>query len=232
MGAATPSVPTRRAGPPPPVGEEWPDWSGQACAIVASGPSTRAAEVALLKGRLKVLAIKRCVELAPWADAVYGCDRPWWRSVRGLPDFPGLKLAYADRAVDEFGLRKVAIPDPKGCRLLMDQVGVVGSGGSSGFQALNLAVQFGARRILLLGFDCDDRSGVHWYGRNMWPGAGNPAGSNFRRWVEAFHGIAGALEDLGVEVINAAPNSAIKAWPRMSVAEALARWNLMEPAAA
>jgi hypothetical protein len=52
--------------------------------------------------------------------------------------------------------------------------GVVGGGGNSGFQAVNLAAQFGASRIILIGFDMTDRGGKHWYGRNHWPMSNNP----------------------------------------------------------
>ena len=42
----------------------------------------------------------------------------------------------------------------------------IGGGGNSGFQALNLALQWGARKIILVGFDLTDENGLHWYGRN------------------------------------------------------------------
>lgn len=206
-----------------PAGELWPDWSGEACAIVASGPSVKAAEVAALEGRLRVIAIKRSVELAPFADAVYGCDRAWWRSVRGLPQFGGLKLCYEARTCAEFGLVQVKIPDPKADRLLTGETGAVGGGGNSGFQALNLALQFGARRILLVGFDF---AGEHWYGRNMWSGSGNPAESNFKRWRKALDGVAGELAQLGAEVFNASPASTLKAFPRRPIGAALEAWGL------
>lgn len=206
---------------------DWPDWKGQAVAIVASGPSTKKADVELLKGRLAVLAIKKNVELAPWADAVYGCDYPWWRSVRGLPDFKGLKLAYDPRACTEFGCRKVEIPNhSKSDALLFDEIGSVGGGGNSGFQALNLAVQCGATRILLLGFDCQDRSGPHWYGRNGWTQSNNPSESNFRRWRAAFNGCAPVLKERGVEVVNASSLTELKCFPRWGVADALKEWGL------
>lgn len=208
---------------------EWPDWRGRTVAIIASGASVKKPDVALTRDRLPVLAIKSNVELAPWADVVYGCDYPWWRSVRGLPDYKGLKLAYADRACDQYSCRKVKIPDVKADRLAFDEVGSVGAGGNSGFQALNLALQFGASRILLIGFDM---AGQHWYGRNNWQGAGNPSEGNFKRWIAAFDVAAGQLAERGVEVINASPISAIKAYPKRSIAEALEAWGLMESEAA
>ena len=39
-------------------------------------------------------------------------------------------------------------------RMLFGETGTVGWGGNSGFQAINLALQFGAARLLLVGFDC------------------------------------------------------------------------------
>lgn len=204
----------------------WPDWAGKACAIIASGPSAKTANVGALKGRLPVLAIKQCIELAPWADVVYGCDGPWWRHVRGLPKFAGLKLCYDAAACDEFRLRKVEIPDKQSNRLLSGKTGVVGAAGNSGFQALNLAVQFGANRILLIGFDVHGRGGEHWYGRNNWGFANNPTEDNYRRWRAAFEAAAEDLAARGIEVVNASPLSDLRKFRRMSVEQTLAAWGL------
>lgn len=196
-------------------------------AIIASGPSTKKAEVELLKDRVPVLAIKKNVEIAPFAECVYGCDAGWWNSVQGLKSFTGLKMAYDPKAVDQFGLTRVQIPNhAKSDSLLFDQVGSVGGGGCSGFQALNLAVQFGARRILLLGFDCQDRSGVHWYGRNNWNRSSNPSQSNFQRWARAFGNASAQLTERGVEVVNASPLSDLKCFPKRGVADTLQAWGL------
>jgi hypothetical protein len=207
----------------------WPDWTGRTVAILASGPSTKKAGVHLLKDRITTFAIKRNVELAPWAEAVYGCDYPWWKSVRGLPDFKGAKFAYADRACDQFGCQKVKIPDVKADRLVFDEVGSVGAGGNSGFQALNLAVQFGASRVILVGFDF---TGEHWYGRNNWQGGGNPSESNFKRWRTTLDAAAPVLAERGVEVVNASPNSTVKAYPKRSIEDALKSWGLLQSEAA
>lgn len=204
----------------------WPDWGGQAVAIIASGPSVKAADVAALEGRLPVVAIKKNVELAPFAAAVYGCDLPWWRSVRGLPDYNGLKLAYDRVACDQFGCRKVDIPDARDNALRFDRVGEVGAGGNSGFQALNLAAQFGAARILLIGFDAQVRSGVHWYGRNTAYKMSNPDAGNCDRWRAAFDAAAPVLEARGVEVVNASPISAIAGFARAPGDVTLQRWGL------
>jgi len=204
---------------------DWPDWSGQAVAIVASGPSAKKAGAETLEGRMTVAAIKRSWELAPFAAAVYGCDLPWWRDVRGLPNFTGRKWAHNVQACDRYGLQRVKVISPEN-KMLFDETGVVGSGGNSGFHMLNLAVQLGATRVLLIGFDVHDRSGIHWYGRNIAYQQSNPTEINFRRWRAAFDLAAGQLERRGVEVLNASPISDIKGFARASVPEALERWGL------
>ena len=194
-------------------------------AIIASGPSARSAGVGELKSRIPVVAIKRNVELAPWADAVYGCDFPWWRSVQGLPAYPGRKWAHDQRACDRYGARKVKVAIDANA-LMFDETGHVGSGGNSGFHALNLVAQLGADRILLVGFDVHDRAGVHWYGRNTALGMSNPMESNFRRWRGAFETAARQLSERGVQVINASPISDIKGFERADLGEALGAWGL------
>lgn len=194
----------------------WPDWCGETAVIIASGPSLKQKDVDAVRGRAKVIAIKKCFELAPWADVVYGCDAPWWRSVQGLPKFGGLKIAYDPSVCTEFGLRRVEIAKTTD-RFLFDEVGKIGSGGNSGFQAVNLASQFGAKRIVLLGFDMFGNNREHWYGRNNWPAANNPTTTNYQRWQNAFAGAYTDLSRRGIEVINASRETALGCFKRMTI---------------
>lgn len=202
----------------------WPDWSSKPVLLVASGPSAKSANIEVLRGRVFAMAIKEGIELCPWADAVYGCDGPWWQHKKGLPNFTGLKMAWQGPTQLYAGVIPVRIPNTKSDSILLGEVGIVGSGRNSGFQALNLAVQFGAKRILLIGYDATDRSGVHYYGRNAWPGANNPDGFLFERWQAAFHAASIQLEKLGVDVLNGSQHSAIKGFRKTSVLEAAGEW--------
>ena len=172
-----------------------------------------------MKGRCRVIAIKKNIELVPWADVVYGCDGPWWISVNGLPDFRGLKVCYEKNNLSLFPeIRRIGIEVPTD-RLLFEKIGKVGSGGNSGFQALNLALQWGAKDIILIVFDM---TGPHWYGKNRWTGANNPDESNFRRWRDAFGVASKQCHQMGVKVVNCSPVSALACFPKMSLTEALA----------
>lgn len=136
-----------------------------------------------------------------------------------------MKLAHDTGVCATFkDLHKIEIIERD--KILLDEPGVVGSGGNSGFQALNLALQFGARRILLIGFDMHSGNGLHWYGRNTGKGMRNPLDSSFARWCATFHTQGPIIKAMGVEVINASPDSAIRCFDTMSVEAALAHWAL------
>lgn len=205
----------------------WQDWRSQAVAIVACGPSAKNADVCLLRGRVKVLAIKEAfTRLVPFADAVYGCDGPWWNHVQGLPDFKGLKLAWDGSKIAHPGVNRFKLRSRYLDKIIVDEPGVIGAGGHSGFQALNIAVQFGAARVLLVGFDIRDDKQLHFYGRNSWAGANNPNPTVWKRWVSGMDGAAVTLRDLAVEVLNASPVSAVNAFRKVTIAQALSEWNL------
>ena len=116
---------------------------------------------------MKVLAIKESWRLCQ-PDAIYGCDRAWWHANLCLPDYCGIKIAYdpllpqLSRRYGDVHLIRIAMHDDEP----IFEPGLVGSGGNSAFQAVNLAVQFGARLVCLVGIDMHNRSGLHWYGRN------------------------------------------------------------------
>lgn len=177
----------------------------------------------MIADKMPILAIKENYRLCPTADVVYGCDGPWWRSRHGLPDFPGAKLAH-DTAVCAMyrDVHKIEIDDVD--RFLFAVPGRIGSGGNSGFQALNIAAQFGARKILLVGFDMHTGAGVHWYGMNTWNMANNPGDPQLMKWRSAFASQAVVLRKMGVEVVNASPDSAIRCFPIRSVEETMEEW--------
>jgi len=180
---------------------------------------------------MPVIAIKENVELAPWADVVYGCDSAWWKAKNGLPSFGGLKVSWRGNSTQPPapfpGIKFVDI-DANHDQLIFDPSGKLGAGGNSGFQAVNLAIQFGAKHILLVGFDMHDRSGAHWYGRNYWPQGNNPTEDNFRRWRRAFELAATKLRDRGIQVFNASNNSSLKCFEYRSIDDALLTWDLVD----
>lgn len=96
--------------------------------------------------------------------------------------------------------------------------------GNSGAQAINLAYLWGARRMILVGFDM--RSGevdgkkdqMHWFGDHPKP-LQNP--SAFDQFITGMGPMAVDLRQRDVEVINTSAKSAIPYWPKRTLEQAL-----------
>ena len=93
--------------------------------------------------------------------------------------------------------------------------------GSSGFAALNIAYMKKAKRIILLGFDYGvlNRGKDHHY-HHKYPWHRRTTGE-WPRWAAGYESALPQLRAANIEVINASPQSAIKAFPKISIAEAL-----------
>lgn len=206
-----------KANPESPIGSS-PDWRGQSCAIIASGPSAKKAPIELLRGKARVIAINESWQLCKWADVLYGCDGKWWAMQKGVPDFRGLKFAAEATLYQD--IRRVNV-DARSNTLCVDRPGYLGAGGNSGFQALNLAVQFGTTRILLIGFDMRVDLGEHWHPRHYPPLSNPHPRDNLPRWRAALDGAAATLRSIGVTVINCSSVSALTAYPKMTIMEAM-----------
>jgi hypothetical protein len=155
---------------------------------------------------------------------VYGCDAAWWRHRKGLPEYRGLKITWAGNGVTEYpDLLRVPIKGNWKERYIYSlcfEQGFIGGGGNSGFQALNLAIHFGAKEIALAGFDMNDDGGIHWYGRNRWSGSNNPDRVAFGRWLAAFDRAAAELEKRHISVVNLSRRSSLRCFPVRGAAAA------------
>lgn len=205
-------------------GPTWfPDWSGQVCAIVAGGPSVQDDDVAALRDRIRVLVINNSFKLAPWADVLYAADRRWWDVIGRGANFEGLRVTPDRDVAKRLGIELISLVDDSsdaGVNGLSEVAGTLARGGHSGHQALNLAVQFGATRIALLGYDFE---GEHWHGRHESP-LRNPKLDTMQKWAVRIDALAPALAERGVQVVNCSPIGRLNAYPRMTIAEMLECW--------
>lgn len=146
---------------------------------------------------------------------LYACDGKWWKHHKGVPEFEGLKLSQDVEACTSY-LDVHKVDAEQTATMRVDDPGHIATGsaegGNSGFQALNLAVQFGAKRIGLVGFDMRSDQGVHWHGEHP-RGLNNPKTRNFINWRLAFDDAALHLAKLGVRVFNLSPVSTLTCFP-------------------
>lgn len=167
--------------------------------------------------------------LAPWADVLYAADRLWWyHNLEEASRFDGYKLSIAEiiNCSGELPL----FPE----MLLLGNGGVYGyddrqdhirSGRNSGFQAVQVAGHFGAKRILLCGFDMHGNGGQHYFGDHVHR-KGHEA--RFDWFLETFYSSVEAFEARGIEIINCTEGSALKCFPFMRLKDALGLPNLRE----
>ncbi len=93
-------------------------------------------------------------------------------------------------------------------------------GSNSGYQAINLAVHLGAKKIILLGYDMH-REGA----RDNWHDEPRPTSSPDKyahSMLPHFASLVRPLAERGVEVVNATPGSALDAFPKATLEEVLA----------
>lgn len=199
----------------------FPDWRGEVCAIVASGESVSQEIVEQVRGRCRVIVVNNNFQIAPWADVLYACDGTWWQKYPDALQFAGLKVTQDFAAAKHHKLNLVKLLDekPEQSRISVATKGVLARGGNGGFQAINLAVQFGATKQIWLGFDF---CGEHWHGKHE--GLLNPRPKTMERWAETLDAQAPILASLGVEVVNCSEISILRGYPKVSVAEALAKF--------
>lgn len=178
-----------------------------------------------MKG-IYILAINDAYRIAPGADLCYFADSEWWNWHKAKPDFisfTGEKCSIQNSGMNiEDGavhlLRNKNFP-ANGTGLSLDPEYLV-TGGNSGYQALNLAVLAGAATIILLGYDGREPAKgkpTHWFGDHP----RREPDSVFALYRKSFKDGAKAIKAAGVRVINCSPDSAVDAFEKMELEQAL-----------
>ncbi len=191
----------------------YPDWTGETVAVVASGHTAKAT-VKDVSGYPTVV-INRSFELVPDADVLYAADAGFWNIYgRQIREFKGLKISPAHQARQIHpSLIDCEVAKTQGIPIHHMQdgpPGYVGHGGNSGFQAVNLVAQWGAKQILLVGFDY---CGSHWhedYDKRL----RNPSVDSLRTWCKRLDNNYDWFEKRGIDVVNLSPRSALRNYRR------------------
>jgi hypothetical protein len=184
--------------------------------VIASGPSVIREDVERLRGQ-RVLVINNNFFLAPWAEVLYACDGHWWdwHAERAeLKAFKGRKITQDADAAERYGLEYIRSEDAPG---LSRDPEVIHQGANSGIQAINLACHFGAKRIVLLGFDMQHTGGrAHWHADH--PNADAP---QFHRLLPLFEAVAADAREMGIEILNATRETGLRCFPRAPLSSLL-----------
>lgn len=203
------------------------EWVGETAVVIAGGPSLTREDVEHCRDKCRAIAVNNqgidakingvfYPAMAPWADVLYAADAKWWTQYAPASlSFAGRKITIRDHRFQDVNVLQISpdvVFDPRPTH--------IATGGNSGYQALHVAVHFGAKRILLLGFDmkADRKKRKHWFGDH--PGNLNAPG-NYKGWERAFGRIAPVLKHRGIEVINCSRDTALTCFPRAAITEVL-----------
>ena len=190
-------------------------WAGETVVCMGGGPSLTQEDADYCRGRARVIAINDTVRLAPWCDVLYGCDQQWWAWHQGVLSYTGMRVTTTPNTGHWPDLHELQITGLEGLEL--DPSGLRG-GHNGGYQAIGLAVHFGASRVLLLGYDM----GVSETGRTHWHGGHpNRVVSPYATFRQAFETIVAPLQAARVAVINCSRRTALTVFPCQPLREAL-----------
>jgi hypothetical protein len=205
-------------------------FDGGGIIVVASGPSLTTSVVQSVRFARwmqgwRVVCVNDAYRLLPHADVLYASDMRWWRTHDGAKEFRGERwtshshsIGYVDDkslVASEYGLRCVGAAD--GAGFSSDPQCIhYGNPAHSGFQALNLALLFGAHRVILVGFDMRHVEGrAHFFGDHP-TGLRTSNDAAYRDMARAY-----VPDD---RIVNATPGSAITCYRNMQLDEAIIRW--------
>lgn len=186
------------------------EWPGERCFIICGGESVREQEhlIPRLKGR--VIAIKQAVALRPDADVMFIAGKDDGRVCAGFfPMHRGKYLVARGRYPGVPAhckvLHRTAIAER-----LSHSPGYL-AGLDAGTSAINLAHLFGAKEIVLLGFDM---RGGRWLNDRYHHHMPFPPQRHFELHLAQLPTIAADLEEAGVRVVNCSPLSAVECFEK------------------
>lgn len=164
---------------------------------IASGPSLTDAdcEAVRLSG-LDTIAINTSWKAARFAKYIYAGDSRWWAENIEEIDIDAAKWTCLENAAIQF-----KINHHRGFR------GVE----NSGLRAIQFAIWRGAERVILLGYDCSLKNGIHWHGEHT--KTYNPNAERVKKWHRQF-----ANADLsGVDVVNCSRYTELECFRRSTL---------------
>lgn len=196
-------------------------WNGKKVIVAASGPSLNSNIAEICNGEI-VLAVNDAIRLFPKAEVLYSCDADWWEVNNFVLDFTGERWTSHSLSPrnDKRNLKNQElfhIIEGKDLPGFSRDPEFIHYGNNSGFQAVNLAILFGAKEIVLVGFDMrnvGDKS--HFFGNHKAPLRSTSA---FSVWVDRFEKANRLLND--VRIVNCTPNSALTCFPMMPLEQVL-----------
>ena len=200
------------------------EWDGLTAVCVGGGESLTNKQVdrviwARRLNRIRIIGVNNAYEkFRNSLDVLYAADFRWWSWHWGDVESLLCAKVTVDKAAKKEWPSLLYLepteepithtlegfdPDPSHLR----------TGKNGGYQAIHLAAHYGAKRILLIGYD---QKGGHWHEPHRVPQA-----DIFDLCRRFWPTLATAMVERGIEVINCSPGSALETFPMANLEDVL-----------
>jgi len=204
-------------------------WKGETAIVIGGGPSLIGMDLCLpypglerYFDRNRVIGVNSACYFGPSIDVCFFGDAKWYWHNRDYlqKEFSGLMVTVNARVPGrEPGVENepnVNVIRRGGSRGVLFDGDAICWNKSSGGAAINLAVLFGAKRIVLLGYDMKRGGGMknfiphHWESTNS-----NP----YEGMMMTMEHLKTFTDKRGIEILNATPGSALNVFPKVNLHE-------------
>ena len=176
-----------------------------------------------------VIGVNMAFKIGDWIDMVFFGDKRWFFNNRkDLAKFPGLKVTchpHFRNANHRLEHIKFLARDGNHSKGISSHPSRVSWNLNSGAAAISVAVNMGANRIILVGFDMKlgEDGKQHWHAEYGTAKRTNPENKKlpFHRHLLGFPAIAKDARRRNIKIINACPDSAIECFQKIPVKELL-----------
>lgn len=169
-------------------------------ACIGSGPSLTQDDCDFLRAaNIETIAVNSSWKIAPWAQHIYAGDQAWWDANIAEIDSPAYRWTCSGNAAEVHGLN----------------FHMASGGYNSGLRAIELAISFGADRVILLGYDCSIAEGTHWHGDH--DKTKNPTDKRCKVWANQF----AAMDRKVADIVNCSRRTDLKCFRRDSLESAI-----------
>lgn len=180
-------------------------WLNKTVACVASGPSLTQEDCDLIqKAKIPCVAVNSSWKLARFCDVIYAGDDKWWKNYGDEIDIPAEQWTCLENTARIRGINRH---------------GKFRGVSNSGARAIEFIVEEGAKKVILIGFDCSIKKGTHWHGDH--DKSGNPTTKHCNTWKGHFYQISKQASKRDIQIINCSRETELTCFPRASLKETL-----------
>ncbi len=167
-----------------------------------------------------VIGVNAAFRLGEWVDICWFGDKRWYAwNKKHLQKFKGKIYCACPSLQNQEMITKAYGRSVRKQGIEVDS-NLVSWNGSSGGCVLNLAYHLGARKVILLGYDMK-RSSTCEHNWHDWHRIINQENNPYARFKRSFTALNTDLTRLGVEVINATPDSDLDVFNKKSLSDCI-----------